>query len=234
MDSEALDKAIRAYADQHGPSGGAWNISMLLDYFSQFSRVEPRPTPADDGLVRRLRDEAERNGGQGSYAWCSRELCGKAADRIEALQAQLAESKAEVQHVREVISVAWRELHNISQRKGSGADGHIWQAHHDIAELMFKESVWMHLDDREFVPRESYEDVVKRMREAETQHHHEKHAARYHLASAEAGARLALEKAADVVTCGGQTVSDFEKIIADAIRALSPAEIAKEAGNGPI
>ena len=65
--------------------------------------AEPRPTPADDGLVRRLRDEAERNGGQGSYAWCSRELCGKAADRIEALQAQLANLDGQIDRLANYI-----------------------------------------------------------------------------------------------------------------------------------
>ena len=43
-----------------------------------------------DDLLERLRTEKARNGGQGAYAWNSRELCGKAADRIEALQAEVA------------------------------------------------------------------------------------------------------------------------------------------------
>lgn len=43
-----------------------------------------------DELVERLKNEFARNGGQGSYAWVARELCGKAADEILSLQSQLA------------------------------------------------------------------------------------------------------------------------------------------------
>ena len=42
-----------------------------------------------DELVARLRTEHARNGGNGAYAWQSRELCGKAADRIEILTAEV-------------------------------------------------------------------------------------------------------------------------------------------------
>lgn len=42
-------------------------------------------------LVERLRAEHARNGGQGAYAWQSRELCGKAADEIERLEAEKAQ-----------------------------------------------------------------------------------------------------------------------------------------------
>lgn len=37
-------------------------------------------------LIERLRNEAGKNGGAGSYAWCARELCGKSADVIERLK----------------------------------------------------------------------------------------------------------------------------------------------------
>ena len=40
-------------------------------------------------LIERLRAEHARNGGQGAYAWSSRELCGKAATEIERLTAQV-------------------------------------------------------------------------------------------------------------------------------------------------
>lgn len=40
-------------------------------------------------LKERLRTEYARNGGQGAYAWRSRELCGQAAARIETLEAAL-------------------------------------------------------------------------------------------------------------------------------------------------
>jgi hypothetical protein len=37
------EQVIRDHTDQHGPSGGAWNISMLLDAFKQaaIERGEP-------------------------------------------------------------------------------------------------------------------------------------------------------------------------------------------------
>ena len=42
-----------------------------------------------DELIERLRTEHARNGGDGAYAWRSRELCGKAADEIERLTAEV-------------------------------------------------------------------------------------------------------------------------------------------------
>lgn len=49
-------------------------------------------------IVQRLLDEHARNGGQGAYAWQSRELCGKAAAEIarltEALRAAEEREKA--------------------------------------------------------------------------------------------------------------------------------------------
>ncbi len=59
-----------------------------------------------DDLLERLRTEKARNGGQGAYAWTSRELCGKAADRIEALQAEVARLR---EHLRAALpSVVWQ------------------------------------------------------------------------------------------------------------------------------
>lgn len=59
-----------------------------------------------DDLLERLRTEKARNGGQGAYAWNSRELCGKAADRIEALQAEVARLR---EHLRAALpSVVWQ------------------------------------------------------------------------------------------------------------------------------
>ena len=39
-----------------------------------------------DRLVSQLKAEHQRNGGQGAYAWCARELCGKAAAAIAAMR----------------------------------------------------------------------------------------------------------------------------------------------------
>lgn len=59
-----------------------------------------------DDLLERLRTEKARNGGQGAYAWNSRELCGKAADRIEALQAEVARLRERLRAA--LPSVVWQ------------------------------------------------------------------------------------------------------------------------------
>ena len=64
-----------------------------------------RPAPAQgdveeeaaDALVKRLRDEGGRNGGQGAYAWTARELCLKAATALAAKDAEIASLKAEME-----------------------------------------------------------------------------------------------------------------------------------------
>ena len=47
------------------------------------------PKPASDALVDELRNEGCKNGSGGAYAWNARYLCGKAADRIEQLEARI-------------------------------------------------------------------------------------------------------------------------------------------------
>lgn len=59
-----------------------------------------------DDLVEQLRDEAGRNGGQGAYAWRSRELCGKAAAKILSLQSQLAAAQEKLARAEGVIKNA--------------------------------------------------------------------------------------------------------------------------------
>lgn len=46
-----FDKAIRDHTDEHGPSGGAWNISMILE---RLHGAAPKPLPIDEGLVERV------------------------------------------------------------------------------------------------------------------------------------------------------------------------------------
>ncbi|MEN9418401.1 MAG: hypothetical protein RI988_2021 [Pseudomonadota bacterium] len=61
-----------------------------------------------DDLVQRLEAEHARNGGQGAYAWSSRELCGKAAAEIRSLREQVAQERAGI--------VAWlRETADMMQ-----------------------------------------------------------------------------------------------------------------------
>jgi hypothetical protein len=80
-----------------------------------------------------------------------------------------AELKSEVRHLREVISQACFRLRDLAARGGNGADGHLWQQHNEIERALFAESVWMHRDDREFVPREEFDMIVARMRKLELQ-----------------------------------------------------------------
>jgi len=64
-------------------------------------------------LIERLRAEHVRNGGQGAYAWKSRELCGKAATEIERLTAQ-------VERMREALEEARLQLEYLDERHPTG------------------------------------------------------------------------------------------------------------------
>lgn len=48
---KAADKAIRDHCDRHGPSGGPWNISQVLDVVLPAIRAIPRPS-LDGGVAR--------------------------------------------------------------------------------------------------------------------------------------------------------------------------------------
>lgn len=78
-----------------------------------------------------------------------------------------AEAKAEIRHLREAISFAWRDLRSLAAKGGTGADGDLWQKHNEIADKLFSDSVWMHKDDREFVPRSDYDKASEARRSAE-------------------------------------------------------------------
>ena len=64
---------------------------------------------------------------------------------------------------------AHRDLQDIARKGGNGADGHLWQQHKAIAENLFSEGVYMHPDEREFIPRDDFDEVVKWLRAAQTE-----------------------------------------------------------------
>ena len=55
-------------------------------------------------IVQRLKDEHAMNGGQGAYAWQSRELCGKAAAELARLTSQLRAAEEREKALREVLA----------------------------------------------------------------------------------------------------------------------------------
>jgi len=65
-------------------------------------------------LIERLRDEHARNGGQGAYAWQSRELCGKAAEIIAQLQAELAEAREVPGRIAEYLRDPYTVMDNMA------------------------------------------------------------------------------------------------------------------------
>lgn len=55
-------------------------------------------------LKKQLQDEYSLNGGQGAYAWRSRELCGKAAAALTAQAQRIAELEAENARLRKTLA----------------------------------------------------------------------------------------------------------------------------------
>lgn len=70
-------------------------------------------------LIERLRAEHARNGGQGAYAWSSRELCGKAATEIERLTAQVEAMREALEPFAKAADIKlcgeWRDDEHFSQ-----------------------------------------------------------------------------------------------------------------------
>lgn len=54
-DAPWFDTAIRRHCDEHGPSGGAWNISMVLERLHRAAPAALTPIVSGEELVERLR-----------------------------------------------------------------------------------------------------------------------------------------------------------------------------------
>lgn len=104
------------------------------------------PEPISE-MVARLREEAARNGGQGAYAWRSRELCGKAAELIEA-------QAAEIRRIRNVADDHFRNAERLAKVNAAQAA--------EIAALQSRvDTVTVHL--AEAVERVEAGDLDQRM-----------------------------------------------------------------------
>ena len=101
-----------------------------------------QPKPA---LVERLRIEGIRNGGQGAYAWQARELCGKAADALEAFAEREAAKDAEIAR----LNAGW-------QKANADALETATDLRAQVAELV--ELVWLYTDPCEVRPE--HDDAV--------------------------------------------------------------------------
>ncbi len=82
----------------------------------------------------------------------------------------LLNARQEVEHLRKVITIAYRELRELASIGGDGSDGNLWQKHHEIADKLFSDSRYMYQHDmRQWVPLADFAELLKRTRRLETE-----------------------------------------------------------------
>ena len=90
IEPEAV-KRLKDIAEAGAGDGRMFTLEDGREIIAYIERLEKRAPTAPSGgdvdrLVNQLKAEHHRNGGQGAYAWQSRELCGKAAAAIAAMR----------------------------------------------------------------------------------------------------------------------------------------------------